>query len=183
MQFISIHLSPSPTWAASSTSKVEQIQMSRQELVKQESPSSSSRTSGLPESWPWPPRSGCSSTFINSCLRRILHIRWPDTISNTNLWERTGQLPVEAEIWKRRWGWIGHTLRKPPTNITRQALRWNPQGKRKRGRPRITWRRDLEADVKRMGYTWNQLERMAQDRNFWRSTFGGPYPGRGGGHK
>ncbi len=42
--------SPSPTWAASSTSKVEQMQMSRQELVKQESPSSSSRTSGLPES-------------------------------------------------------------------------------------------------------------------------------------
>ncbi len=122
-------------------------------------------------------------TFINSCLRRILHIHWPDTISNTNLWERTGQLPVEAEIWKRRWGWIGHTLHKPPTNIIRQALRWNPQGKRKRGRPRITWRRDLEADVKRMGYTWNQLERMAQDRNFWRSTFGGPYPGRGGGHK
>ncbi len=122
-------------------------------------------------------------TFINSCLRRILHIRWPDTISNTNLWERTGQLPVEAEIWKRRWGWIGHMLCKPPTNITRQALRWNPQGKRKRGRPRITWRRDLEADVKRMGYTWNQLERMAQDRNFWRSTFCGPYPGRGGGHK
>ncbi len=114
-------------------------------------------------------------TFINSCLRRILHIRWPDTISNTNLWERTSQLPVEAEIWKRRWGWIG--LLKPPTNITRQALRWNPQGKRKRGRPRITWRRDLEADVKRMGYTWNQLERMAQDRNFWRSTFGGPYGG------
>ena len=37
---------------------------------------------------------------------------------------------------KRRWGWLGHTLRKPNTNITRQALTWNPQGKRKRGRPK-----------------------------------------------
>ncbi|XP_073695611.1 uncharacterized protein [Garra rufa] len=122
-------------------------------------------------------------TFINTCLRKILYIRWPDTISNIDLWRKTCQLPIETEIWKRRWGWIGHTLRKPATSITRWALRWNPQGKRKRGRSRNTWRRDLEADLTRMGYTWRQVERMAQDRNLWKSTFGGPYPGRGGGHK
>ncbi|XP_073786112.1 uncharacterized protein [Danio rerio] len=121
-------------------------------------------------------------TFINTCLRKILHIHWPDTISNTDLWRRTYQPPIEIEIWKRRWGWIGHTLRKPPTSITRQALRWNPQGKRERGRPRNTWRRDFDADITRMGYIWGQVERMAQDRNLWRSTFGGPCPGRGGGH-
>jgi len=120
-------------------------------------------------------------TFINSCLRRILKIRWPDTISNANLWERTCQLPAEEEIKKRRSGWIGHTLRKLPTSVTRQALKWNPQGKRKRGRPRNTWRRDFEADTAKMGYTWNQLERMAQDRRLWRSLFGGPYPSRGDG--
>ncbi|CAH2330133.1 Hypothetical predicted protein [Pelobates cultripes] len=77
-------------------------------------------------------------TFINSCLRRILHICWPDTISNTNICERTCQLSEEAEIWKRSWGWIGHIICKPPTNIIRQALRWNTQGKMKRGRPRNT---------------------------------------------
>ncbi|CAH8606139.1 unnamed protein product [Schistosoma guineensis] len=27
--------------------------------------------------------------FINSCLRKILRIRWPDTISNNLLWEKT----------------------------------------------------------------------------------------------
>ena len=112
-------------------------------------------------------------TFINSCLRRILKIRWPDTISNANLWERTCQLPAEEEIKK--------TLRKLPSSVTRQALKWNPQGKRKRGRPRNTWRRDFEADTAKMGYTWNQLERMAQDRRLWRSLVGGPYPSRGDG--
>ena len=120
-------------------------------------------------------------TFINSCLRRILKIRWPDTISNANLWERTCQLPAEEEIKKGRWGWIGHTIRKQPTSVTRQGLKWNPQGKWKRGRPRNTWRRDFEADTAKMGYTWNQLERMAQDRRLWRSLFGGPYPSRGDG--
>ena len=124
---------------------------------------------------------GKVQTFINSCLRRILQIRWPDTINNTDLWQRTCQRPIEEDIRRRRWGWIGHTLRKPPTNITRQALKWNPQGKRKRGRPRNTWRRDLEADTEKMGYSWTQLERMAQDRGLWRSVVGGPYPSWGDG--
>ncbi|VDO91334.1 unnamed protein product [Schistosoma margrebowiei] len=38
--------------------------------------------------------------FINSCLRTILNIYWPDTISNSLLWERTNQLSTE-EIRKR----------------------------------------------------------------------------------
>ena len=103
-------------------------------------------------------------TFINNCLRRILNIHWPDTISNNDLWQRTGQKPVEEEIRRRRWGWIGHTLRKPGTSITRQALRWNPQGKRRRGRPKNTWRRDLDTDITQSGLTWKQLERKAQDK-------------------
>jgi hypothetical protein len=121
--------------------------------------------------------------FINSCLRKILRIYWPNTISNIDLWHKTNQLPVEDEIRKRRWRWIGHTLRKPPSNITRQALRWNPQGKRKRGRPRNTWRREMEADIKRMGHTWNQLEKRAEDRGAWRTLVGGLCPSGGNRHK
>ena len=67
--------------------------------------------------------------------------------------------PVEQEIRKRWWRWIGHTLRKPLESITRQALTWNPDDTRKRGRPRNTWRRDLEADVKETGCAWRWLER------------------------
>ncbi|VDP25598.1 unnamed protein product [Schistosoma margrebowiei] len=32
--------------------------------------------------------------FINSCLRKILNIHWPDNISNSLRWRRTNQLPV-----------------------------------------------------------------------------------------
>ena len=117
--------------------------------------------------------------FINTCLRKILRIHWPETISNADLWQRTKQLPAEDEIKRRRWRWIGHTLRKPPSNITRQALTWNPQGKRKRGRPKNSWRRDLEADTRQMGHTWRELETMAQDRSRWRATVDGLCPRRG----
>ncbi|VDP06992.1 unnamed protein product [Schistosoma curassoni] len=40
--------------------------------------------------------------FINSCLRKILQIFWPETISNNPLWERTNQIPAEEEIRKKR---------------------------------------------------------------------------------
>ncbi|RUS76284.1 hypothetical protein EGW08_015956 [Elysia chlorotica] len=66
-------------------------------------------------------------TFINRCLRNILNIRWPEVISNQDLWERTRQAPIEQEIKKRKWGWMGHTLRKPSSNTTRQSLEWNPR--------------------------------------------------------
>ncbi|VDP38218.1 unnamed protein product [Schistosoma margrebowiei] len=100
--------------------------------------------------------------FINSCLRKILNIHWPDTISNSLLWERTNQLPAEEEIRKRRWKWIGHILRKSSNCITRQFLTWNPEGKLKRGRPKNTLRRKIEADMKRMNNDWKELERFAQ---------------------
>ena len=112
-------------------------------------------------------------TFVNHCLRRILQIHWMDRVSNKDLWDRTHQAQIEIEILKRRWGWLGHTLRKPSTNITRQVLMWNPQGKRKRKRPKNTWRLDLEADIKQTGNGWQQLERIAQDRRRWRNVVDG----------
>ena len=122
-------------------------------------------------------------SFINQCLRRILRIQWPEIISNETLWARTQQNPVEEDIRRRRWRWLGHTLRKPPGCIGRQALNWNPRGQRKRGRPRNTLRRELEKDIKRTGYVWKQLERIAQDRGDWRVVIGGLCSGRSKGPK
>ena len=107
--------------------------------------------------------------LINKCLRNVLQIRWPEIIPNEELWERTGQEQIITEIKRRKWRWIGHTLRKPATNITRQALSWNPQGKRKVGRPRQTWRRSVEEELKAIGIRWSELGRTCQNRVRWRS--------------
>ncbi|VDO51921.1 unnamed protein product [Schistosoma margrebowiei] len=110
---------------------------------------------------------------IHKGKSKILNVHWPDTISNSLLWERTNQLPAEEEIRKRRWKWIGHTLHKSSNCITRQALTWNPAGRRKRGRPKNTLRRIIEADIKRMNNNWKELERIAQDRVGWRMMVSG----------
>jgi len=75
-------------------------------------------------------------TFINKCLWKILNIRWPEVISNEELWERTQQSRIEENIKKRKWNWIGHMLRKPENNITCSALEWNPQGVQKKRPPK-----------------------------------------------
>ncbi|VDO65567.1 unnamed protein product [Schistosoma margrebowiei] len=100
--------------------------------------------------------------FINSCLHKILNIHWPDTIGNSLLWERTNQLPAEEEVRKRRCKWIRYTLRKSSKCITRQALTWNLEGKWKRGRPKNTLYREIEADIERMNNNWKEMERIAQ---------------------
>nr|KAG5707903.1 hypothetical protein BaRGS_031634 [Batillaria attramentaria] len=106
-------------------------------------------------------------TFLNTCLRRIFNIRWPEKIRNEELWERPGQEPVAKQILRRKWGWIGHTLRKPASSTTCQALTWNPQGKKKRGRPRNSWRRDTEAEL------WCQpvIKKQLDDILIWCQEF------------
>jgi hypothetical protein len=45
-------------------------------------------------------------------------------------------------LWiQTRWRWLDHVLRKPSEDMTKVALRWTSEGKRKRGRLKTTWRR------------------------------------------
>ena len=115
-------------------------------------------------------------TFINRCLRSILKIKWQDRISNEEVWVRTKQKHLEEEIRHRKWRWIGHTLRKPGSSITRHALQWNPQGSRDRGRPRETWRRCVDREMAANGLTWNVVSKSAKDRKCWKKLVCGLYP-------
>ncbi|CAG9135907.1 unnamed protein product [Plutella xylostella] len=107
--------------------------------------------------------------FVNKCLRRILGIYWPRTISNARLWEMTDQTPIDKEILLRKWRWIGHVLRRPDNHLSKQGLKWQAKGKRRPGRPRTTWRRSVEAEAASTGLGWDDLEDASQDREKWKS--------------
>jgi hypothetical protein len=49
-------------------------------------------------------------------------------------------------------------------NITNQALEWNHQGKRKKGRPKNSWRRGIISELQAINTTWGEAKRKAQDR-------------------
>ena len=108
-------------------------------------------------------------TFVNKRLRQILGIFWPNVITNEDLWVRTGQEDVATTIKRRKWKWIGHTLRKEKKNITRIAMKWNPQGKRKQGRPKQSWRRTVIKELESIGKTWGEAEKIAVNRVRWKA--------------
>ena len=58
-----------------------------------------------------------------------------------------------------------HTLRKEEGEIPKAALLWTPQGSRKRGRPKNSWRRSV---IKEVGRNWNELRFLAADRQKWK---------------
>jgi hypothetical protein len=69
---------------------------------------------------------------------------WPNKISNERLWEIMNQEMIEKTIKITKCKWIGHTGRRPSSEITPQALEWNPPGKRNTGRPRNRWKRSWQ---------------------------------------
>ena len=68
-------------------------------------------------------------------------------------------------VRKRKFRWIGHTLRKEDGEISKAVLLWNTQGSRKRGRLKNSWRRSV---IKEAGRSWNELRFLAADRQKWK---------------
>ena len=109
------------------------------------------------------------SSFHTKSLRRILGIFWPNKIANLNLLQKCNIDHMPDIILKRRWRWIGHLLRREEGCVSKIALHWTPEGKRRRGRPRTTWRRTVEAELRDWGETWSSVRKKATDRDKWRS--------------
>jgi len=80
----------------------------------------------------------------------------------------THQKSVELQIKRRKWNWIGHTLRKETAAIGKTALVWNPQGYRRRGRPKRTWRRTIGDERRSRRRSWNEFQGIAGDCNAWK---------------
>ncbi|GFR71314.1 endonuclease-reverse transcriptase [Elysia marginata] len=91
------------------------------------------------------------SSFHTKNLRKIARIFWPQRKPNEELLEHCQQESIEKILVERRWKWIGHVLRKSQNAITRVAVQWKPEGRRKRGRLKTTRRRTAEAEAANMG--------------------------------
>ena len=114
-------------------------------------------------------------TFLHKCLRKILRIFWPEKVTNEKVRELAGTEKISDIIRTRRWRWIGHVLRMAPNCHARVALGWTPEGKRKRGRPKETWRRTVEKEMKYLGFSsWSEAAKKAEDRMFWRGLVHSP---------
>jgi len=69
--------------------------------------------------------------------------------SNEDLWRTTGQEKMELQIKRKRWGpGVGGSAQTKYQHH-QAGLEMEPQGKRKRGRPRNSWRRSIGGGVEK----------------------------------
>ena len=108
--------------------------------------------------------------FQHKCLRNIYRIWWPIRIENSLLRERARITLASEEVRRRRWRWIGHVLRMDQLSNPAIALTWTPEGKRKPGRPKTTWRRTVIEERAKLGFgSWSAARATARNRDEWRN--------------
>ena len=134
--------------------------------------------------------------FHRRQLRAVIGVRYPDKISNEDLYDRTKSVPLSHELFQARWRMLGHVLRMNSELPAKEAMSYyfrEEEAGRFRGHPRTTIATVINKDL---GDIFNaaaskrgrkkatiaslpkqlvssadlcQLESLARDRKKWQS--------------
>jgi len=105
----------------------------------------------------------------NKFQRRLLGIKWYDTVSNAEVGKRTGMAKIVEIIKERRLRRLWHVIRMEDCRIPNQAFKWNLSiMNRKPGRPRKNWQDIMRRDLKDTGLSWDEASELAHPRSSWR---------------
>ena len=106
---------------------------------------------------------------VDVCVRYLLHVRWYDHVSEAEIRRRSGLRSIIQRIKENRWKWYGHVLRMPENRLPKQSIQWNAEGSRRRGRPKDTWRRTIQREMRLNNLREEDVASLAEDRSAWRS--------------
>ena len=116
---------------------------------------------------------------IDSFHRRLLRwatgFRYPKKISNDDIYKLTEEKPWSTVISDRRLRLLGHICRLQSDTPARQSLQeaMKPH-KRKMGRPKMTWIKQLKQDLGSVGIIadedFENVFKLASDRDIWREA-------------
>jgi len=77
---------------------------------------------------------------------------------------------TQIGTWNVRTMYQVGKVRKPATNITRLSLEWNPQGVRRKGRPKKSWRRTIQQEYEDLGLSWDEVKWTVKNRVRWKAV-------------
>ena len=100
--------------------------------------------------------------------RRLLRIKWTDKRTNESiLKELSVQRQLLIEIDKRRLRYVGHANRSQYTPLMTTVFQGKMDGKRRRGRPPVSYTGNLKEAC---GLGLQQIAQSSRDREGWRSV-------------
>ena len=88
-----------------------------------------------------------------------------DRVRSEEVARRCAVDAVETVMRERRLRWFGHVRRKEEENPVRRVMDLEVEGRRPPGRPRKTWKKTVEEDMRLVGVR----EEDALDRGRWRA--------------
>ena len=106
--------------------------------------------------------------FQTTYTRQILKIRWYHKRTNIENMKTTKQEDMVRVLEKRRWKYLGHVSRKRESAME-VSVGSEPDGHKKPGFPKQTWRRVVLKKLKTTGIrSWNEAAELAKDRERWK---------------
>ena len=88
-------------------------------------------------------------------------VNWQDRITNEDVRRRCGVENLEHRLRKTRLRWFGRVKRRDENSILRRAMELEVEGRRPVGRPKKTWSKVVEEDMRKLNIT----EDLAEDRH------------------
>ena len=114
--------------------------------------------------------------LLASCDQRMLRymtkVRWQDRVTNEEVRERCGVEDLKDRMRRTRLRWFGHVKRREENNILKRVYDLDIGGRRPVGRPKKTWRKVVEEDMR----TLNITEEAVEDWQRWKRFISHPTP-------
>ncbi|VDL82448.1 unnamed protein product [Nippostrongylus brasiliensis] len=101
-------------------------------------------------------------------LRWMAGVTRLDHVTNADIRERFGVIPIAEKLRETRLRWYGHVLRASDDTVCKIGLALDVPGTRPRGRPKQRWLDTIHADLKAVGVHPDH----AYDRSLWRQKIG-----------
>jgi hypothetical protein len=107
--------------------------------------------------------------FHQSCLRKILNIKWQDKVSNAEVLQRASSVGMEALLMKAKLRWAGHVVRMDDGRLPKQVLYSQLKvGKRQPGGQKLQFKDTLRTTLQKCQIDVKRWEDFCQDRSSWR---------------
>ena len=102
-------------------------------------------------------------------LRRTIGKTKRDKIRNEKILQDLDQKPISGKIERNQLRWYGHVNRMDETRKPKQYMQARPEGRKQRGRQRVTYLDTVERIGMRRGKSLRELEKMTRDRKVWKT--------------